>query len=62
MGRRQEFLAGTQMNKRYIASTNLVSSLYRAKQTYIRSTNQNDSLESAMALVRGIYPSTNDSV
>eukprot|EP00347_Sterkiella_histriomuscorum_P003231 403365089 len=55
-GRRQHYLMGTQMRERYVNQAHLISSNYNASEITIKTTNDNETIESALSQMLGLYP------
>jgi lysosomal acid phosphatase len=56
VGKRQHYLMGGEMRKRYMVKNKLMDvNQYRSSEIYIRSTNYNRTIESAMAQLVGLY-------
>ena len=49
MGKRQLFMMGYEMNRRYIQEKKLLSPKYNPKEVYVRSTDVNRTVESAIS-------------
>ena len=56
MGMRQHFLLGHEMRKRYTGEGNLLDENYNAYEVYVRSTDVNRTIVSAMSHMQGMFP------
>lgn len=57
VGRRQLYLLGTKVRKRYIDEYKLLSEIYNPQEIYIKSTDSNRTIESIYSFLQGLYPS-----
>jgi len=57
MGRRQLYLLGVKVRKKYYKKYGLISSEYNPQEIYIRSTDTNRTIESIYSYLQGLYPS-----
>lgn len=55
-GKRQQFLLGEDIRQRYIVSNKLLDESYNSAQVYVRATDINRTIESAMAQLLALYP------
>lgn len=56
-GKRQHYLIGSEMRNRYMVKNALLDPLrYRASEVYVRSTDRNRTIESALSQLLGLYP------
>ena len=58
-GRKQNFLLGTELRKRYVGDGKLLDSEHNPEQVYVLSSQINRTINSAKALFRGLYPAGN---
>ena len=56
VGMRQHFLLGSQLRKEYIEDQQFLSFSYDSKEIYIRSTDYNRTIMSALSQLNGLYP------
>ena len=57
IGKRQLYLLGVKVRKRYIKKYNLLSENYNPQEIYIKSTDSNRTIESTYSFLQGLYPS-----
>ena len=57
IGKRQLYLLGVKVRKRYIDEFKLLSREYNPQEIYIRSTDHNRTIESIYSFLQGLYPS-----
>jgi hypothetical protein len=58
MGKKQHYLMGGEMRRRYMVKNKLLDiNQYRPEEIYIRSTDYNRTVESALSQLYGLYPS-----
>jgi hypothetical protein len=58
LGRRQQYLIGAEMRNRYMVKNKLLDPLeYNWKEVYVRATDINRTIESAMSQMMSFYPS-----
>ena len=55
MGRRQHYLLGTWMRDRFIDGLKLISPTYKHEQVFFKTSNDNDTIESAMSQLLGFF-------
>ena len=56
IGKRQLYLLGVKVRKRYIEEYKLLSEKYNPQEIYIKSTDSNRTIESIYSLLQGLYP------
>ena len=56
-GKRQLYLLGVKVRKRYIETYHLLNKEYNPQEIYIRSTDHNRTIESIYSYLQGLYPS-----
>ena len=57
LGKRQLYLLGVKVRKRYIETYHLLNYEYNPQEIYIRSTDNNRTIESIYSYLQGLYPS-----
>ncbi|CDW91112.1 histidine acid phosphatase family protein [Stylonychia lemnae] len=56
VGRRQHYIMGQQIRQRYVNQAKILSPYYSPSQIYIKTTNDNETIESAYSQLMGLYP------
>ena len=56
VGKRQQFLLGVKSRKKYIDNYTLLSEYYNPQEIFIKSTDDNRTIESVYSFIQGLYP------